>query len=168
MNIRYQTFLDCGRFRRKLFFFQEEKKQDLAHLFVSTFGVQPLIIHSFSWSAALNPPCVANTRVQKRESFFLYTVVKVFSRDLFLCSYVLFPSYFVLRWFIYKWWWFQYWRYISFINIHEILFVFSKDDYAQCKVRLNCIYLANCCLFFQFFFFIYIKLIMKNLRNELY
>lgn len=90
MNIRYQTFLDCGRFRRKLFFFQEEKKQDLAHLFVSTFGVQPLIIHSFSWSAALNPPCVANTRVQKRESFFLYTVVKVFSRDLFLCSYVLF------------------------------------------------------------------------------
>lgn len=89
MNIRYQTFLDCGRFRRKLFFFQEEKKQDLAHLFVSTFGVQPLIIHSFSWSAALNPPCVANTRVQKRESFFLYTV-KVFSRDLFLCSYVLF------------------------------------------------------------------------------
>lgn len=89
MNIRYQTFLDCGRFRRKLFF-QEEKKQDLAHLFVSTFGVQPLIIHSFSWSAALNPPCVANTRVQKRESFFLYTVVKVFSRDLFLCSYVLF------------------------------------------------------------------------------
>lgn len=101
------SFLDCGRFRRKLFFSREERNRNSgAHLFVSTLVARPSHHPFFFSGRRLKSPLCREfcTKVEKRESFFPRTVVKVFSRDLSLCSYVS-RYYSAPRWFIYKRWW---------------------------------------------------------------